>query len=119
MKNIKSSLFAPLLMVSLLGMGVTACSNPKQDAEVREEPAESASMNAQDKVQADAIEQGNIENNSSAPVVDSSETKDAGEIEAPEAESIETDSVGNNQIGTHDNDDIIDGTDEEEHVSTY
>ncbi|PNK61084.1 hypothetical protein [Psychrobacter sp. FDAARGOS_221] len=130
MRKRNSSVLTQVLLATVLGIGVTACSSPEQqDAEVGEEPAVSA--DAQDDMQADAI--GN--DTQQAPEVDDDiEMSDDDQVEdddidddmdddadvdddveADESESIDADEP----VEALDDDEIADSTGEEEHLSTY
>ena len=128
MKNLKKSILAPVFAVGLLSMGVTACDNAANAPEA-EEPVESSSIETQDNADTMATDSNmgtveeehdmnNMEDHGMGEnaMQDESMTKPEGDSTQPDPNA----SGAEGEVDTDmlDQDQIIDGTETEEHIST-
>lgn len=107
MQQFKTSFLIPVLAVSLLSLGVTACSSPENDAKTEENGVANVDA-ATDTDNVEANESKSIDNNSV-------ETANTDEVETNESRSIES---GTTEVDTTDNAQVTDGTEHEEHISS-
>lgn len=114
MKNLKKSILAPVFAVGLLSMGLTACDNAANTPEA-EEPVESSSIETQDNADAMATDSdmGTV-----GEEHDMNNMEDHGMGENPMQEDGMTKPEGEVDTGMLNQDQIIDGTETEEHIST-
>lgn len=129
MKNLKKSILAPVFAVGLLSMGVTACDNAANAPEA-EEPAESNSIETQDNAGTMATD-SNMGTVSEEHDMNNMEDHGMGEnamkednVPKPEGDFTQLDpnapetKKGEVDTGMLDQDQVIDGTETQEHVST-
>lgn len=127
MKNLNKSILAQIFAVGLLGMGVTACDNAAETPET-EEPVESSTIETENTTDTMATDsdmgaEGHDMNNMEEGGMgeDGMEDHDMAKPESdmtnldPKAPETETDL----DTDTMDQDQVLGGTEEEEHVSTY
>ena len=129
MKNLQKSLLAQVFAVGLLGMGLTACNNADNAPET-EEPVESTSVgteNTTDTMATDsnmgATGEEHDMNNMEDQGMGADTTVQDQDMAKPESDLTKLDpnapaTEGDINTDTLDQDNVIDGTETEEHVST-
>lgn len=128
MKNLNKSLLAQVFAVGLLGLSVTACNNADNAPET-EEPVESSSVETENTTDA-AVTDSDMAATGEEHDMNNMEDHDMGEdatmqdhdMAKPESDMTNLDpNAPETELDTDtmDQDQVLEGTEQEEHVSTY
>lgn len=117
MKKLNKSLLAQVFAVSLLGMGMTACNNADNAAETEEEAVESTSVETENNADMAAVEEDHDMADHDMTETEEHDMDMEDHDMTEDHDMSETETEGEIDTGMLDQDQIIDGTEQEEHLS--